>query len=155
MKIRRDVSSIPLRSAEETWDTIVDLVTGTETVDRDQLLAAKAVIASLIADELYAEHPFTWSGVGSRLVVYLRYGAEAIEEGHDVNGLSWTPTAGDWHLRVPCDAENLAWAREELHEKAPRVELHELGSSEGDVESTSSKTASRGPLRIDWTGGSR
>ena len=48
MKIRRDVSSIPLRSAEETWDTIVDLVTGTETVDRDQLLAAKAVIADFL-----------------------------------------------------------------------------------------------------------
>lgn len=154
MKIRRDVSSIPLRSAEETWDTIVDLVTGTETVDRDQLLAAKAVIASLIADELVAEHPFTWSGVGSRLVVYLRYGAEAIQEGGEVDGLSWNPTAGDWHLRIPCDAENLAWAREELHEKAPRVELHEPGESDEDSE-RASKTAAKGSLRIDWTGGSR
>ncbi len=155
MKIRRDVSSIPLRSAEETWDTIVDLVTGSESVDRDQLLAARAVIASLIADELYADHPLTWSGVGSRLVVYLRYRADAIQEGGDVDELLWNPTAGDWHLRVPCDAENLAWAREEIQEKAPRIELHEPGESESDSESPEKASAARRPLRIDWTGGSR
>jgi len=155
MKVRRDVSSIPLRSAEETWNTIVDLVTGTETIDRDQLLAVRAVIASLIADELYADHPLTWSGVGARLVVYLRYGADAIQEGAEVDGLSWNPTAGDWHLRVPCDAENLAWAREQLHEKAPRVELHEPGASEGDSESTAKGSPARTPLCIDWGGGSR
>jgi len=152
---RRDVSSIPLRSAEETWDAIVDLVSGAETVDRDQLLASRSVIASLIADELYADHPFTWSGVGSRLVVYLRYGAAAIQEGTQVDDLSWNPTAGDWRLRVPCGAENLAWAREELHEKAPRIVLHEPGESESDPVSATTASAPQTPLRIDWTRGSR
>lgn len=155
MKIRRDVSAIPLRSAEETWDEIVDLVTGAETVDRDQLLAARAVVASLIADELFADHPLTWSGLGSRLVVYLRYGAEAIQAGNDVDGLTWNPTAGDWCLRVPCDAENLAWAREALREKASRVELHEPGDAGAETEAAEKTAAQRTPPRIDWKGGSQ
>ena len=155
MKIRRDVSSIPLRSAEETWDRIIDLVTGADSLDHDQLLAARAVIASLIADELYSDHPLTWFGVGPRLVVYLRYGADAVQAGGDVDELAWNPTAGDWHLRVPCDAENLAWAREGLHEKAPRIELREPGELEDDSESAPNESAGRRPLRIDWTGGSR
>ena len=29
MKIRRDIASIPKRSAKETWQTIVDLITPT------------------------------------------------------------------------------------------------------------------------------
>jgi len=155
MKIRRDVSSIPLRSAEETWDTIIDLVTGAESVDREQLLAARPVVASLTTDELYADHPLTWFGVGSRLVVYLRHGVDAIQEGSDVVGLSWNPTAGDWHLRIPCDATNLPWAREELQEKAPRIELHEPGESEGDSASAVKASSARLSLRIDWAGGSR
>jgi hypothetical protein len=28
MRVRRDVSSIPLRTASETWQRIIDLVTG-------------------------------------------------------------------------------------------------------------------------------
>ena len=34
MKIRRDIASVPLRSAEETWRAIIDLVTGDGSVDR-------------------------------------------------------------------------------------------------------------------------
>ena len=155
MKFRRDVSAIPLRSAEETWDVVVDIVTGTDTVDLDQLLSARPVLSSLIADEIFAEHPLTWSGVGTRLVVYLCFGADAIQAGFDVDDLTWNPTAGDWRLWVPCDVENLAWARESLNEKAPRIELHEPGAAKDERESAREITSQRGPLRIDWTRGTQ
>ncbi len=34
MKVRRDIASIPKRSAAQTWKTIIDLITGTDTVTR-------------------------------------------------------------------------------------------------------------------------
>jgi len=54
MKIRRDVASIPLRSAAETWRAIVDLVTGDGSVDR---LAALVIVLSAMcwaAGSLYS-----------------------------------------------------------------------------------------------------
>ena len=74
MKIRRDLSALPLRSGEATWEAIDDLVTGPDSNDVDQLAAAAPVVASLIADEHYAEHPLTLAGVSHRLLIYLRYG---------------------------------------------------------------------------------
>src|SRR4051812_29315215 len=51
MRIRRDISSIPERSASETWDRIVDLVTGLGSKDIQQLKAAGGVMGSIITDE--------------------------------------------------------------------------------------------------------
>ena len=154
MKIRRDISALPLRSGKATWEAIVDLVTGADSNDVDQMAAAAPVVASLIADEHYADHPLTLAGVSHRHVIYLRYGAAALEAGLAVDGLAWNPTAGDWTLHVPCEAGALAWARGHLQEKAPRVVLHELGSPPpGDAASTES-VQKRAPLRIDWREGS-
>jgi hypothetical protein len=51
MRIRRDVSSIPVRSGRETWAQILDLVTGKESKDTAQLQAVAGVMASIITDE--------------------------------------------------------------------------------------------------------
>ena len=40
MRVRRDISSIPQRSASETWQRVVDLVTGKGSKDVQQLNAA-------------------------------------------------------------------------------------------------------------------
>lgn len=154
MKIRRDVSSIPIRSAEATWERIVELVTGDDTVDRDQLAAGTAVIASLITDELMRDHPFVFSGVGSRLVIYLRYGPDALEAGEDVDAIAWNPTAGDWELSVPCATEDLGWARDALNEKAPRIKLRD--PNEVIDEAATAKAASGpGAIVVDWSGGKK
>jgi len=55
MRIRRDVSSIPFRSAGETWQKIIDLVTGPGSVDLQQLRDARGVMGSIITDEHPAE----------------------------------------------------------------------------------------------------
>lgn len=127
MKVRRDISSIPLRTAEATWQTIIDLITGSGSIDVEQLNAATGVMASLITDEHYAEHPLTLVGHSHRLVVYCRYGLEALEAGETVDDLMWNPTSEDWMLFVPCDSDNLEWARKALKERAPRLVVRELG----------------------------
>lgn len=43
MRVRRDVSSIPFRSARETWQRIIDLVTGPGSKDVEQLKSATGV----------------------------------------------------------------------------------------------------------------
>ena|SRR2546422_305888 len=151
MKVRRDISSIPLRTAEATWQTIVDLITGTDSVDAMQLQAATGVMASLITDEHYAQHPLTLVGHSHRLVVYCRYGQEALEAGEAVDDLMWNPTAGDWTLLIPCDPENLEWARKALKGRTPRLVVHELGEEQPDEMSESrARSAEKVDLVVDW-----
>ena len=44
MKVRRDIASIPKRSAAETWSEIVRLITGGGSVDATSLMAAASVM---------------------------------------------------------------------------------------------------------------
>ena len=69
MKIRRDIASIPLRSAAETWSEYMNLVTGVGSVDVGQFDVAASVMTSLITDEAFKHEPLTITGVGHRLVV--------------------------------------------------------------------------------------
>ena len=57
MKIRRDVASVRLRSAKETWDVIAELISGSGTLDGDQLEDARSVMECVIADEQPATVP--------------------------------------------------------------------------------------------------
>lgn len=57
MRVRRDISSIPLQSASDTWACIVNLVTGSDSRDAGQLKAANGVMGSIIADEQPGRRP--------------------------------------------------------------------------------------------------
>ncbi len=61
MRVRRDIASIPARSAAETWSAIVDLVTSATSVDADQLRAAASIMQALITDE----QPAAWKWLAS------------------------------------------------------------------------------------------
>lgn len=149
MKVRREISSIPLRTAEATWDTIVELVAGEETVDGDQLIAAATVMASLITDEAFKDHPLTLAGVSHRLVIYLRHGAEAMESGAGIDRLNWNPTAGDWRLYVPCPDEDFDWAKRVLGERAPRFVVVKPGDAVGDDEKSDTAQEDLGQS-VNW-----
>jgi len=147
MRIRRNISSIPLRSASETWDRIVELVSGPGARYLGQLKAAGGVIASIIADEVPAERPLLLEGVGAQLRVYCRYGAEAIQEGADVDPLIWTPTAGEWILHVPCDAENIAWVKAALAKTSPRIKAYNIAAAD---RAEDEKRDGSVPIEINW-----
>src|SRR5947209_19930848 len=93
MRVRRDVSSIPHRSAGETWQRIIDLVTGRGSKDVQQLKDAAGVMGSIITDEHPASRAIMVEGVGPQLRIYCRYGIKAVEEGAKVDPLTWNPTA--------------------------------------------------------------
>lgn len=147
MKVRRDIASIPKRSAGETWKTIIELITGSGTVDKKTLENASSIMEALIADEHPAKKPIVLKGAGSRLVIYLLYGESAMEADLEVDQLSWNPTAGDWSMAAPSDADDVIWMNNALKDRAPRIKVHDVDAVvENEEESSSGGQA----LKIDW-----
>jgi hypothetical protein len=149
MRVRRDVSSIPYQSATETWDQILNLITGSDSCDLQQIIAAGGVMGSIITDEHLAHRPLIIEGVGPQLRVYCRHGMKAIEEGGDVDRLTWNPTAGDWTMHVPCDLENITWVRASLSETSPRIKVFDVDLPETEEETDKSKSQ-RNEVVVDW-----
>jgi len=147
MKVRRDIASIPKRSAAETWREIVKLITGTGSVDVASLTAAASVMESLITDEHPGQVPIVIKGVGSRLVIYCLFGEDAMDADMDVPKLNWNPTAGNWAMTAPTDPVDVAWMNKTLKERAPRIAVHDVNVAPADDEDTA--TASQ-ELTIDW-----
>lgn len=151
MRVRRDISSIPHRSASETWQRIVDLVTGTDSRDVRQLNDAAGVMGSIITDEHPSSRPILIEGVGAQLRIYCRYGMKAIEEGSAVDALSWNPTAGDWTMHVPCDGDNIEWVRTALAKTSPRINAFDVADAErAECDQPGAATEDARLILIDW-----
>ena len=150
MRVRRDVSSIPCRSASETWQRIIDLVTGAGSKDVAQLKSAAGVMGSIITDEHPVAKPIVVEGVGAHLRIYLRYGMKAVEEGDAVDPLNWNPTAGDWTMYVPCDGNNLAWVKTSLAGSSPRIKAFDVDEDEVADSDERSATSEGGAIVVDW-----
>lgn len=152
MRVRRDISSIPNRSASETWQRIIDLITGADSEDTQQLRDATGVMGSIITDEHPAAKPILVEGVGAQLRIYCKYGMRAIEDGSAVDALTWNPTAGDWTMHVPCDNENLAWVKASLAKTSPRIRAFDVEQEERAEDSgPDPATKAAGGIVIDWS----
>lgn len=150
MRVRRDVSSIPFCSAGDTWQRIIDLVTGPGSKDVQQLKAAAGVMGSIITDGHPASRAIILEGVGPQLRVYCRFGQQAIEEGGKVDSLSWNPTAGDWTMHVPCDEENIDWVKESLAESLPRIKVFDVAEADRAEEDKTAGAAKSNGIVVDW-----
>jgi hypothetical protein len=150
MKIRRDIASIPVRSAKETWQAIIDLITSSDSIDVSQLLAAASNMESVIADEYPANVPIVVKGCGSRLVIYCRYDQDAMEIGKDVDSLHWNPTAGDWQMTVPCEEEDVAWLTKSLKSRAPRIIVRTPDQQLKEETAGEEAAIATSDFHIDW-----
>lgn len=149
MKIRRNIASVPVRSAKETWSAIVDLVTGDGTVDRVQLDAASSIMEAVIADEQPSAVPIVFKGVGPRVLIYCLYNEDAMEAGKDIDGLSANPTGGNWRATAPCEAEDVDWMNRSLKERAPRITVHDDAEKPVDDDEVADEQAGSA-FDIDW-----
>lgn len=150
MRVRRDVSSIPFRSAGETWQRIIDLIGGPESVDLQQLNNAAGVMGSIITDEHPAIRAIMIEGVGPQLRIYCRYGMKAVEEGGAVDSITWNPTAGDWKMHVPCDAENIDWVKASLSKSSPRIKVFDVVEADRGEEEEKNLTGKSSGIVVDW-----
>jgi hypothetical protein len=150
MRVRRDISSIPHRSASETWQRIIDLVTGPNSQDAHQLTSAAGVMGSIITDEHPSRRAIMLEGVGPQLRIYLRYGMKVLQEGGKVDSLTWNPTDGDWTMHVPCDDENMEWVKKSLA-ACTRIKIFDVAETdraEDEEESSAAKAGSS--IVVDW-----
>jgi hypothetical protein len=151
MRVRRDVSSIPYQSAGETWQRIIDLVTGRDSKDVQQLRSAAGVMGSIITDGHPANCAIMIEGVGPQLRIYCRYGMKAVEEGGAVDSLLWNPTAGDWTMHVPCDAENIEWVKSSLSKTSARIKVFDVSTSDrAEEEGSEAAAKASSDLVVDW-----
>lgn len=149
MRIRRDIASIPARSAKETWSAIVALVTGDASVDGEQLDAVASVMESLIADEQPAIAPIVFKGCGPQVLIYCMYDEDSMEAGLAIDTLNTNPTAGDWRMTAPCEEDDVNWMNRTLKERAPRASVHAAHEPPADEEADES-SAEAEALEIDW-----
>jgi hypothetical protein len=151
MRVRRDISSIPQRSASETWQQILCLITGPTSQDVQQLRAAGGIVEAIITDEHLAAKPILLEGVGAQLRIYCRYGVEAIEAGNEIDPLGWNPTAGEWTMHVPCDHDNLDWVTASLAKTSPRIKVFDVAEEERAESEVCAKSGSaEAPIVVDW-----
>ena len=148
MRVRRDISSVPVQTATDTWKKITELITGKDTKDALQLTAATGVMGSIITDEHPSRRAIIVQGVGPQLRIYCRYGMKAVDEGGAVDPLTWNPTAGDWTMHVPCDKQDLDWIKQSLADTSPRIKAFDVEEEERDEENTAAKGEPL--LTIDW-----
>jgi hypothetical protein len=152
MKVRREIASIPVRSAGETWQVILHLITGSGSVDVNTLKAASSVMESLIADEHPAAVPIVVKGHGPRLVIYCLYNEAALEAGKDIDGINWNPTGGSaWKMTAPSEPDDVSWMNGTLKSRAPRITVHDVASPPADDEEDGASTStSANALHINW-----
>lgn len=147
--VARTFISVPARSATETWERIVALIAPDPvSTARRELSAVAGVACSCIADESLAADPIVVHGVGPRLRMYALYGERAVE-GEDANesALSWVPTDGDWHMSLPCLADDLGWVQSKLNKASTRVTAREVGTAvDGEREGRGTTPADRGAV---------
>jgi hypothetical protein len=151
VRVRRDISSIPHRSASETWQRIIDLVTQADSQHVQQLKDAGGVMGSIITDEHPSSRPILLEGVGPQLRIYCRYGMKAVDQGSAVDALTWNPTAGDWTLHVPCDGENMDWVKASLAKTSARIRVFDVADADHAEDEQSDGGAKSKNLVVDWT----
>ncbi len=120
--LARRIRATPERTASNAWATIVDLIAPAASEGRNELLRVSGLASSVIATESPANAPIVVRGKGPRLRFYCLYGEDAIA-GHDADEsrLAECPTAGDWRLSLPVEADDVQWLEEALAPKSARV----------------------------------
>jgi hypothetical protein len=119
----RTFRSTPQRDALQTWTAIVDLlVHGKTGAARTELLTAKGVAASVIADQAPKDAAIVVTCDGPRTRIYCLYDDDAVE-GSDANedALGFDPLKGNWRVSLPCLADDLAWVQGALKKCGSRI----------------------------------
>lgn len=149
----RTVRSTPQRDAHETWTAIVDLLThGRTGAARTELMAVAGIAASIIADQAPRDAAIIVTCEGPRTRIYCLYDDNAID-GSDAqeDALGFDPLNGDWHLSLPCLADDLAWVASALKKYSTRITVRDSAETTA-ASQDSGNTAKAVALIIDPKG---
>lgn len=150
--VRRAFASCPARSAHDTWEAIVDLLTKScGAVARDELLSVRGEASSIISDQAPAGAPIVVTADGPRTRIYCLYDDDALD-GSDANEspLGFDPLKGDWTVSLPCQAEDLDWVQASLKRKTNRIVARDM--CEGTAIADSAASSATVELVLDPQG---
>jgi hypothetical protein len=145
----RTFRSTPHRDAAQTWSEIVGLLTQGRTGEaRNELVAVSGIASSVIADQAPKAAAIVVTCDGPRTRIYCIYDDHALDdsEGNE-NPLGFDPLKGDWHISLPCQAEDLCWVQDALKKRSVRITARDLATAVSDNENAG--TAKGAPLVLD------
>ena len=121
--VSRSFRSTPYRDAATTWHAIVALLSqGKNPTAAAELEAIGGIAASLIADAAPREAPIVVTCDGPRTRIYCTYDDEALDDsGSSENALGFDPLKGEWHVSLPCLADDLEWVQRALARATTRI----------------------------------
>lgn len=124
--LRRNLASVPRRTASETWLAICELVSEKGSDAWAELEGLTDVAAQLIAQEAMKNDAAVFSGVGPQVRIYTLHDDEAIEaDPTDEQGLVNYVAEGDWSASLPADPSDLGWASRAVEKRSTHVSVRE------------------------------
>ncbi len=148
--VARTFCSIPKRSALETWSAIAEMLAPNHGCEARRELEAVAGIASSLITREAMTAPIVVYGCGPRVRIYCVYNEDAITgDAANENRLAFDATDGDWHMSLPCPADDLDWVVGALAKKTKRITARDQGAA---VESEDSSQASKAAGNNDAAG---
>jgi hypothetical protein len=128
--VKRTVRSSPFRDANETWSSIIELLTRGKDSDARQALRAVAGLACcIITDQALKDAPLITTCDGPRTRIYCLYDEDSIDStSANEDKLGFDPLKGDWHLSLPCVAGELDWVQAALKKHGDRITARDLTS---------------------------
>lgn len=151
----RTFCSIPKRSALETWTAIVSLLAPKASSEARRELESVAGIASSLITREAMNSPIVVYGCGPRVLIYCVYHEDAITaDTANENKLAFDATDGDWHMSLPCPADDLNWVVGALAKKTKRITARDQAAAvESEDSSQALKAASNdGTASINMEG---
>lgn len=121
--IARRFTSVPVRTAMQTWSSIVDLLApDSDDPDRQELQSIAGVACSAISSEVLVNAPIVVWGGGLRVRIRCAFGDDAVT-GDAVNEdeLPRSALDGEWQMSIPCLSDDLAWMKKSLAAKSSRI----------------------------------
>jgi hypothetical protein len=138
--ITRYFASTPQRTAGATWTAIISILAPDKKCSAYTELEKVAGVASaLIASEAPANDGMYIYGHGPQVRVYCLFGDDAVSgDGVNEDAFADSPTQGDWHMSLPCPAEDLDWTQKKLKSLSFRITARVIGE---DVEHEKTKSS--------------
>lgn len=142
--VSRIVRSSPHRDSTQTWDFIVDLLTGGNTgKDHDELLSVAGVAASIVTDRAPADSAIVVTCDGPRTRIYCLYDEDAIGgSSAKENLLGYEALKGNWSLSLPCLDDDLEWVQGALKKKSSRITARSVSEKLNEAEAPATKSGS-------------
>lgn len=141
--ISRKFAACPARTAGQTWDVIVNIITNGEEKAKEDLNSISGIVASIISDETPKSNAIIVIGTGSRLRIYCLYGDDAISDEANEAALTWKLFEAEWEIHFPVEEVDLEWVTKLLKEKGSRFKTYKAGDGIKEAEFNSVPTFSQ------------